>query len=246
MIGIASPRPARIQQFTTPPLNENLRVSLKTCTAIHVGVSSVTWTQLRLEPQSRTVISNWASFPITDKKIQMYELVNVMWPIIDEIPDSDIYLLETPRIAMATPQGTPAQTNINIQLSQTIAMISLAMANRCRVKNVPKNEISSEIGTNSGDALRTTETGSKKTLASETPTAQLLFLRQYLASRYVFFVDFICSSRLYLATTVPQIISNCSWCGTRFIGSDSVRSDAESSRNVQARGESIYWCPAES
>lgn len=168
--------PPRIQQFTTPPLNEHLRVTLKTCTAIHVGVSSVTWTQLRLEPQSRTTISNWASYPITDKKVQLYELVDVMWPIIDEIPDSDVYLLEPPRVAVASPQGTPAQININVQLSQTIAMITLALSKRCRSKDVPATEHSSE-------ALKTIENIPKKALVSEISTKQLLFLRQYLASR---------------------------------------------------------------
>lgn len=109
-----------------------------------------------------------------------------MWPIIDEIPESDVYLLETPRIAMASPQGTPAQTNINVQLSQTIAMISLALAKRCGAINLPTEEVSSEIAANSSKVLRTTEPDPKKSLASEIPTKQLLFLRQYLAARYVF------------------------------------------------------------
>lgn len=171
----------RIQQFTTPPLNEVLRATLNTCTAIHVGVSSVTWTQLYLEPESRTTISKWASYPINDKKLQMYELVDVMWPIIDEIPDSDVYLMETPRVAVASPQGTPAQTNINVQLSQTIAMISLALAKRCAnnaTEAIPQKNVAS-----SNEPLQVPKTGQKKALATEVPTKQLVFLRQYLASR---------------------------------------------------------------
>lgn len=163
------PAPPRSQQFTTPLLHDSLRKSLSTFTAIHVGLGSVTWTQLQLRttdvPATWTV-SDWTSRPIpTERKMHLSELNDCLLNIAHAIPTSDVYLLESPRTAQPSPQGSPAQININVQLSQTIAMIATMMASRSFVPDGADKEVNIAAANSSSDIKR------------------LLFMRQYLSSR---------------------------------------------------------------
>lgn len=164
----------RVKQFTTPALSDWVRENIHTFTAIHVGITSITWAQLTVRRNQQTLLSDWSFHEISDKKLHLNELVDRVLTITKDIPESNIYIFETPRIAQQGPQGTPAQININIQLSQTIAMVALAMQMRCQAtaefdamaKEQAKKSSVDESGIN-----------------DDTISKQVLFLRQYLFSR---------------------------------------------------------------
>lgn len=154
---------ARPKQYTTPAFSERLRKTTESLTAIHVGVNSITWAQLKLVENRQTLLTHWSFHEISDKKLHLNELVDRVFQISNEIPQSDIYIFENPRVAQQGPQGTPAQININVQLSQTVAMIAIAMQSRFQLQN------------------KNTEKESKA--KEPLDLKQVLFLRQFLASR---------------------------------------------------------------
>lgn len=143
---VETPSANRQQQFTTPGLVDSLRHELRTCTAIHVGMSSIAWAQLQLngDPVSSATVADrpaqlldWSvrTLSSTDnstKRLHVGELAQSVLDVIEQVPLADVYVLESPRIAQQGPPGSPATININVQTAQIIGMVSLAMAARAR------------------------------------------------------------------------------------------------------------------
>lgn len=154
---------ARLQQFTVPQMDVSLRANLRTCTAVHVGYSSITWTQLRRPAAANepSEMIDWACHPIpVDRKTHLIELIDVVLRIVDHIPASDAYVFESQRVAQPAQQGSPTQININVQSAQTLAMLTTLLAHRSHA------------------TMDKTATD-----PAEMKITNVLFMRQYLASR---------------------------------------------------------------
>lgn len=162
-----------MQNITTPILNELTRSSLKSFVSVHVGVSSVSWTAFALLPDRPTVVTNWNHSDMDEKKLHLSELIEIVSKIIFSIPEADLYILESPQTAQAQAPGSPTQININIQKSQLIGMVSLALANRVYNARRTKNlESKSDVDVKIIDTLQ------------QAPLQQpVLFMRQFTASR---------------------------------------------------------------
>lgn len=176
---------SRNQQFTTPLLNSELRSRIQLFTAIHIGITSISWSQFQLIPNAPTSLTDWSFNTIPDKKMHISEFIQAVHEIIDRIPDSDAYVLETPRVAHQGPQGTPAMVNISVQMSQMAAMTALAMSKR-QLDQIPADT-------------------SNESLANQKP-APVLFLRQFLSSRL--FHTVVGTERISSATVVGSMMQD--------------------------------------
>lgn len=187
-----APTSIRQQQFTTPALADSLRHKIRTCTALHVGISSITWAQLQLNAGSSGDTDNgkqpvitttgplrlldWCIRSHSDKRMHVGELCEYVLNVCAELPASDVYVLESPRTAQQGPPGSPAQVNINVQMAQIIGMVSMAMAGRGRlstnavdIDDYSTAEVSADVDADV-DALAANR-------------RRVLFLRQLLSSR---------------------------------------------------------------
>ncbi|XP_055371891.1 transcription elongation factor, mitochondrial isoform X2 [Condylostylus longicornis] len=122
-------------QYSIPPIPESLRMHMKTCLSLYIGVSTISWTRFELNVSDLCTLTHWNCIDILHKKMHVNDLVEQCLVLINEIPDSDCYVLENPKVAQMAQPGSPPQININIQKSQIIAIISYGLRNRKWVEN---------------------------------------------------------------------------------------------------------------
>lgn len=161
---------------------------MQSCTAIHIGITSISWAQFQLEANEATSLVDWSFNTIPEKKLHISEFVQSVMEINERIPESDAYVFETPRVAHQGPQGTPATINISVQMSQMAAMTAMAMAQRQIAQDQipPDNE--------------------SATTSNAQHSSQVLFMRQFLASRL--FHTVVGMERISTATVVGSLMQD--------------------------------------
>lgn len=161
-------------QFITPVLHENVRKSIRTCVSLNLGLDCIAWTKFSLNYHEESTnikcinVEEWDSHSIDEgKKLNIPDLIHIMSYVNQRLPEADAYVLEAlPSINAAKQPGNVAQVNINIQKYQSIAMLSVLLANR-------------NASQESFDQFADHEENLKKKSYSQ----QVFFLRNYLASR---------------------------------------------------------------
>lgn len=118
------------------------------------------------------------------------EFITSVLEIIERIPESDVYVFETPRVAHQGPQGTPATVNISVQMSQMAAMTAMAMSQRQYVDQDQSND----------------ESASSSLTSILKRPAHVLFLRQFLSSRL--FHTVVGMERISTATVVGSLMQD--------------------------------------
>lgn len=176
----------RSQQFTTPIITSEMRSRIESCTAIHIGITNISWAQFQLGDNAPTTLTDWSFNTIPENKMHISEFIESVQEIIERIPESDAYVFETPRVAHQGPQGTPATVNISIQMSQMAAMTAITMSQR----RIEQKTFSEETNSFSSSKKR----------------SQVLFCRQFLASRL--FQTVVGMERISTATVVSSLIKD--------------------------------------
>lgn len=160
--------------FTTPAIDAVDSLRIKSCVALYVGISSISSIRLQINDNGKGInVSDWYHYDFTDTRYHLYDLIQSVSYVNYLIPSADVYVLEAPPVARPSGPGSVTQLNINIQRSQLIGMISLALNDRKCTNEYHRNVTQSSVDTNS-DAVEKHKT--------------LLFLKQFAASRY----DFLC------------------------------------------------------
>lgn len=117
-------------KFTTPIFPVNVIPKVQSCVSLYVGLDFVTWAKFKIVKDEPTVLTGWSSFEIHDRKLHVSELIRNVTQINQLVPDADVYVVENPAVAQVVAMGSAAQTNINVQKSQLLAMIMLMLSNR--------------------------------------------------------------------------------------------------------------------
>lgn len=177
-------------QFINPILHESVRKSVKTCVSLNLGLDNIAWTKFRLNfaDESNSIkyinVEDWDSYPIDEeKKLNLPDLIQIMSYVNRQIPEADVYVLEAlPSISPAKQPGNAVQVNINVQKYQSIAMLSVLLANR---KILDQDDILGE---------------QKKKLNSQ----QVFFLKNYLSSKL--FKVFIGNEKVSTESIVSEIL----------------------------------------
>lgn len=140
-------------------------------------------------------MSDWNHYDFADTRYHLYDLIQSVSQINYLIPSADVYVLEAPPIARPTGPGSATQLNINIQRSQLVGMISLALNDRTCTKEYHRNAVQAAIDMDVSLSVK------HKTL---------LFLKQFAASRYVlfgFFFSVIRQNRSFYFWSVYSLYS---------------------------------------
>lgn len=117
-------------KFTSPILPVNVIPKVQSCVSLYVGLDFVTWAKFKVVTDEPTTLTSWSSFEIHDRKLHVTELIRNVTQINKLVPEADVYVVENPPVAQVVAMGSAAQTNINVQKSQLIAMIMLMLSNR--------------------------------------------------------------------------------------------------------------------
>ncbi|XP_077290611.1 uncharacterized protein LOC143914309 [Arctopsyche grandis] len=118
-------------QVLEPILTRSNLNSIKTATSLYIHDSIVGWAQIEKNPFRLT---NWNLYEIPgddDKKLQLSEIMNIVWDILNSLPKSDVYIMEavpTMLKSVGADSKNPKAVHVNLQRTQLIAALS-AMIN---------------------------------------------------------------------------------------------------------------------
>lgn len=117
--------------FTIPSFPDELSEKYKSCVSLNINVSNVTWSKIDVKEKDYPCeLTHWGYYDLTDKRLHISDLVQRCRYIEKIIPEADCYILENPQLAQGGAPGSADQTNINVQRSQIISMLNLALASR--------------------------------------------------------------------------------------------------------------------
>jgi len=68
----------QLAKLCIPNLSEESRKSINSCISVHVGINSITWTKLQINPSHPIDIVDWGYYELSEKKLHISDMVSLV------------------------------------------------------------------------------------------------------------------------------------------------------------------------
>lgn len=113
--------------YTYPPIRNSVIKHINSFTSIHCGMAGLSWSTFEMTPNEQTKMTHWDWRPLTESKLNLYQLATFMTNTFKDVPQSDFFVFENP---IASVVGSSSKVNLNVQISQMIGMASVIVAQK--------------------------------------------------------------------------------------------------------------------